>query len=567
MKRIVSILVLTMLLLSSVMMPVQAAGDIRPEVLPGASKVTISGVETELAGLPLTLKIVDGGGTVKYLNQTLIAADGTYSFVVGGLSQGESYTYSLRHPRQAQVSSDSFYIPTEGDETNVLGAFVGLNVNENNPNRVSDMTDFLTAPLSVQILNIDIDSFNALENPAAVSLGMCDAHAGLTSLELISTKFAELVRAQAEAEETARQNAVLVQTIASSELGDMLDLIEANKTRLGIKTKYGFAKIQSNFDNGDNALAQKLKDAISGAQTPDELNEAVSGVLALIAFNDESWGKYEDIDQYYKEDIGSIFGDAKAKLTDLELTDVKQKVQAETFADLDELKTFIENRTTAIIEGRKEPSTGGVPSRFEGGIKVVKDNDQPLVPENNPVATDFTDCEHVSWAKDSILRLKELGIVNGKSATAFGPDDKTKREEFLKMLLLSCGITPDTEASAEFADVPSGSWYAPYIKTAVELGVVTGISETEFGVGREITRQDMAVLCYRMLTYLNKTMPDADGNVFADEATISAYATDAVKAMQTMGIIKGMDDNRFEPSVLATRAQTAVIIDRLMNLK
>ena len=210
---------------------------------------------------------------------------------------------------------------------------------------------------------------------------------------------------------------------------------------------------------------------------------------------------------------------------------------------------------------------GSSSSGFGGNKTVILDEGMTSVPAITPVPTGFIDCENVSWAKDSILRLNKMGIINGKNANTFAPNDNTKREEFVKMLLLSSGIEPDAGATTNFGDVPSDSWYAPYVAKAVSLGIVTGVSDTEFGIGKEITRQDMAVLCYRMLAYLNKSVQTSDVYEFADESSISDYALESVKAMQGLGVIKGMDNNRFEPRALATRAQVAVVIDRLMNLK
>lgn len=565
MKRFLSVLVFMGLLLSLVVLPVQATDSISPKVTVGDAEVTISGVEESLAGLPLTIKIVDEGGELEYLYQTQVAADGGYAFVIEGLKEGESYTYSMRHPRLNDFYENTLYISSATDAETVLEAFKDLNVSKSNPDRISDMTDFLTTPSNIQILNIDIEAFSNLENPDVVAEAMCDEHNNLTSVELIGSKFIELVRNQAKAEETAREDAALVKKISEANISDMLVLIEESTTRLGIKTKYGFATVKDNYENGDDVLAQSLKEAIKGAKTPNELNAAISGTLALVAFNNESWGKYDEIEKYFNEDIGSIFSNVKSKLTDIELTDLKKKVSKEIFDDLEKLKDFINKEAQEIIDNRK--SSGSSSFGGDAGVTVVKDKDKPVDPENKPIAIGFTDLESVSWAKESIVRLKELGIVNGKSTINFAPNDKTTREEFLKMLLLSSGIAIDENAVPDFADVSASSWCAPYIKKAVDLGIVTGISDAEFGVGHEITRQDMAVLCYRMLSYLGKEMPQIGVNVFADESDISSYAKDAVNVMLSLGIVKGMGDNRFEPSVVATRAQTAVIIDRLMSLK
>ncbi|MNU01011.1 hypothetical protein D3C72_2442800 [compost metagenome] len=57
----------------------------------------------------------------------------------------------------------------------------------------------------------------------------------------------------------------------------------------------------------------------------------------------------------------------------------------------------------------------------------------------------------------------------------------------------------------------------------------------------------------------------ANGDGFADAASISAYAKDAVDAMQANGIIQGMGDNTFNPQGLATRVQSAKVIYEVLN--
>ena len=50
---------------------------------------------------------------------------------------------------------------------------------------------------------------------------------------------------------------------------------------------------------------------------------------------------------------------------------------------------------------------------------------------------------------------------------------------------------------------------------------------------------------------------------FADSASIRAYAKDAVTRMQKAGLLSGKSGNRFDPQGTATRAQVAVIMQKL----
>ncbi len=54
---------------------------------------------------------------------------------------------------------------------------------------------------------------------------------------------------------------------------------------------------------------------------------------------------------------------------------------------------------------------------------------------------------------------------------------------------------------------------------------------------------------------------------FTDSADIPAWASDAVYATVQLGIITGMEDGSFAPANNLTRAESATIIERIMNLK
>ena len=122
------------------------------------------------------------------------------------------------------------------------------------------------------------------------------------------------------------------------------------------------------------------------------------------------------------------------------------------------------------------------------------------------------------------------------------------------MLVIAMGFEI-IEGSTHFDDVTKGAWYESYINTAVVNNIVSGISETEFGVGEKITRQDMAVMISRALK-----LEESKDEKFSDDADISDYAKSAVYAVKSAGIISGMGDNMFMPKSFATRAQAAQMI-------
>ena len=108
---------------------------------------------------------------------------------------------------------------------------------------------------------------------------------------------------------------------------------------------------------------------------------------------------------------------------------------------------------------------------------------------------------------------------------------------------------------AGFADVKADAWYAGVIGAAEKAGLIQG-SDNCFFPARTITRQDAAVILYRMLGE-----PEAvdTASVFIDSDTIASYAEKAVNVLSSIGIINGLD-GKFEPLREISRAETAKIL-------
>ena len=193
--------------------------------------------------------------------------------------------------------------------------------------------------------------------------------------------------------------------------------------------------------------------------------------------------------------------------------------------------------------------------------------DTPVTPTEPSKPSDYKDVSKSDWYFDAVKELTEAGVVSGDGDGNFGPKEKVTREQFLKMLLAAA----DTEIGSGinvFDDVVSDSWYAPYVTAARTLGIANGISETKFGVGMNITRQDMAVLLERLIKKVSPEILDgltpSDGE-FEDANEVSDYARNAVSLMQKAGLIKGYE-NKFRPCDTLTRAEAATVIDNFYKI-
>ena len=119
------------------------------------------------------------------------------------------------------------------------------------------------------------------------------------------------------------------------------------------------------------------------------------------------------------------------------------------------------------------------------------------------------------------------------------------------------------EVENTFADV-ADMWYKPYVLKAKSFGIVNGISDTEFGIGSNITRQDMAVMISRTIKKLGIETEKTDVNAFADDGKVSDYAKESVLFMKSIGLIEG-NNNEFRPIDNLTRAEASKVIYELLQ--
>jgi hypothetical protein len=169
-----------------------------------------------------------------------------------------------------------------------------------------------------------------------------------------------------------------------------------------------------------------------------------------------------------------------------------------------------------------------------------------------------------AWADEAVSALKKLGVINGKTNTEFAPEDNVTREEFVKMIVLLADINVE-HGELKFHDVAENEWCYTPIKAASQKGIINGISETQFGIGQKITRQDMAVITANVLSYLKISVSKKNLD-FADTDKIADYAKDAVSKLTAKGIINGYEDSTFRPEGFATRAEAAKILYGVLPL-
>ena len=209
---------------------------------------------------------------------------------------------------------------------------------------------------------------------------------------------------------------------------------------------------------------------------------------------------------------------------------------------------------------------GGSPSKGNDfKVNLVPDETKPA--ENNADTdvnkTQFADVEEGYWASDALLYMREKGIMEG-DGTSVRPEDRMTRAEFVKILVTAFEL-PKADDAVQFTDA-TGKWWAEYASIAAELGIVNGIGDGSFGGEESITRQMMAVMIDRLITARNISLYDQIQNIdFKDNELIDSYAQEAVIRLGKKGIVAGVGDGLFAPSVTVKRAEAAQIVYNILK--
>ena len=178
----------------------------------------------------------------------------------------------------------------------------------------------------------------------------------------------------------------------------------------------------------------------------------------------------------------------------------------------------------------------------------------------------FTDING-HWAKEHILFTVSRGLFSGTSETTFSPNTTLTRGMFVTALGRLAGINPVDYQTSMFTDVKEDAYYAPYVNWAAKTGIADGTTSTTFAPDSNITREQMAVIMKNYADKMGYSIPKTlEAVTFTDNAQISSWAKDAVKAMQQAGVLSGKENNRFDPQGNATRAEAATVLHRFVEV-
>ncbi len=217
----------------------------------------------------------------------------------------------------------------------------------------------------------------------------------------------------------------------------------------------------------------------------------VAGIAALIKSKHSDWNVEEikyvllhtavDIDSLnssYSGKLGYGVPDAYAALT------ASKPNVSYDYNPSEELDIQETNETIEVEVPEPEPITAPEPIKDDSIEKDIEPKTDKSTSDKFVNISPFSDVENHEY-QNAITYLKENGIVNGYEDGTFKPDIEINRAEFIKIVVGAFIPESAIYGSNCFPDVKE-EWFAPYICTAKDIGVISGYPDGTFKPDRHI---------------------------------------------------------------------------------
>ncbi len=380
-------------------------------------------------------------------------------------------------------------------------------------------------------------------------------------------EFNNTYSAMSDVQETLDAVNLIMTTLSNVEDEDLQDLYEFRNDALSL---YNSAD-EDYMENNEGVypiLKVIAKDAEAEIENLNDIRDLFYLAQGLATINTKDAGTVTEYILKYGDELGIDLDEYNEYVEENGEVTVNLDFIGRNFTKPSQFVQAFEDSKKAIDKANKPSGggTGGGGGGFSGGssddklrgegttITDLPAPEEPALPE-----VKFNDIDDSHWANEYVTKLAQYEVITGFEDGTFRPEDLVTKEQFVKMVVEAFGLQSDNKAVA-FADVDAGHWAKDYIAVAVDKGIINGKSESEFGLGENLSRQNAAVIVARVADLAGYTLKSGNAPAFTDKDEIQAYALDGVTRLSNAGIINGMGDGSFAPNGTLTRAQAAKIL-------
>lgn len=184
-------------------------------------------------------------------------------------------------------------------------------------------------------------------------------------------------------------------------------------------------------------------------------------------------------------------------------------------------------------------------------------------------STGYADVEK-HWGKAYIETVVEKGLIDGKTETAFAPDENMTRAD-LVLALYRLANSPANGADAKnpFTDVADDAKYKDAVIWAYSQGIVLGKTADTFAPDGSVLRQEIArilnIFAAKQVKKDSLTNRVDELSGYPDAADVATWAKEPMNWAVASEFITGTTGGRLDPKGTVTRAQAAAILCRYMD--
>jgi hypothetical protein len=165
------------------------------------------------------------------------------------------------------------------------------------------------------------------------------------------------------------------------------------------------------------------------------------------------------------------------------------------------------------------------------------------------------------WAEGQLNEWLDKGLIKGFADGTVKPNNPVTRAELTALINRAFGYTE--KAEIHFSDMTPGNWAYDEAAIAIKAGYIKGKSASTFGSDNQSSRQEVAVIIGRLLHLQGD---EATANSYVDASSFAPWSKAAIGAVSFKKILQGYGDRTFRPQAPITRAELVVTLDRALKL-
>lgn len=206
--------------------------------------------------------------------------------------------------------------------------------------------------------------------------------------------------------------------------------------------------------------------------------------------------------------------------------------------------------------------SNGMYVKRNSGLTYRTSNEEELekVVENayNLIANDCG-----NWCADYVVKAKDLGFLDDVADITY--KKPITREKFCEILYNMLDKTTDLKWQ-RVSPNPLDDTTNPKVLSLYLENIVSGKGENKFVPDDYLTREEAAAIIVRAVNRFMPEMPVTEMYFeYEDINDVSEWASDFVQIISNMGVMSGIDENKFAPKETYTAEQAVTTVVRLYD--